>query len=676
MADRISTGTPIDTTYQGVDSPGDPPCHLDADVYTPVGSGPWTYCVLSYGAVFRSGQPATTRNAGLYLSGNDPNFSLPAGITPMKCLSPFYRMLDAPAPGQTTSGIYPQQCVDVIMSVDFARAQSDCNGMVVGIGGSSGAHHLSEAMASGKLDCFVGLSGSYDMADRTPDPGLTKAVGAFAQYCNCAADDLITMAADSPKAHFLLENLCPSLVYRDVHDTMPVGQHLAFIAAMQSLGYTNFTAKEITTAGMHSFKYWRDVQEEVANFIFNALFTTGGGGGGGGGLVPYTAILSTPSLPDQTFTVPRGDPGQTTLPLNGVAASSPYTLRVWTNNEAGQSETPAIASFISDPPSSITPKSESRGVFTLLTGQASGEDLDLSNLTIHPWWQYDHIKGLRFRTGWNFLEETQGVIDFSGIDEALALCEQYDKNLSLSVAAGIKHPLWLEATDAVFFTETGPDAGTLAVPWDTTFLSYWDTLITALGARYDNNPRLTLNVIGGLGQVIETYLAKVTTEADTLRTLALSAGYQQLDDAFVDAGSSILDIYSRAFPSTAIITSVGAPYPAPFGNPYNNYEAMVNARANSTQIGYMQAGLNPNSNANFALNALVLRNSPTHPAGFQWLAVSTTEVDFKKTGQNGITLGAHFLEVYEPNAKSTDPLFIADMQQFNIDLSLNGPHPA
>jgi hypothetical protein len=59
----------------------------------------------------------------------------------------------------------------------------------------------------------------------------------------------------------------------------------------------------------------------------------------------------------------------------------------------------------------------------------------------------------------------------------------------------------------------------MPLPWDPAFQEKWLPFIMALGQRYNGNLALGYVVMSGLGQDIETYLAKTAADDSALTAL-------------------------------------------------------------------------------------------------------------------------------------------------------------
>lgn len=634
-----------------------------------------------------------------------------------------------PVPGQddqSDDGHYPEQTEDVALAIRTARSDPRCNGLVYVIGGSAGASHTAYMAATGTAgddqpDLAVVLSGVYNLADMAHltnpcTPTETCFVEAVLNYIDGPTSGDITghnyspwltdLATASPVTYFS-SSMPPIYALVSSNDTGGVDtfQFPDLISSLEDAGITETTADVPVSGrykqaivpvnpepadGTHAFAYWNKslgpglptVKDSVIAWMMAGPPSSDEDLG-----LPYTATLSAIGESDRNYTIPRAaPPAKSTLLMTGLTDDTDYTLRVWTNNEVGRSATPAVATFTSDPTAFGSLKPEPRGLYTIFSVPVD-QPIDLSNLTLHPWWQYDYIAGCRFRSGWYRIEEFEGTLNWSEIDDGLTLCSQYNKKMGLSLAAGIYQPDWMEASGAQQWVETGPDAGTMSVPWSSIFLAKWRTFIAAAGERYDAHPKLSYVVLGGLGQIIEMTMGGTTDELITLGGYAADAGFSSLKEAYLYAAGAIMQAYSDAFPTTRLVLSLAKVYPETFEGSATQQEvvAMALARSNSAQFGFMNAGLNGRSNVGYLSNYLINQNYHTHSAGFQYGHQSSNplcdptqdpssydaELGFRNAGNAGIALGAKYLEPYEPDTNNTDADYITDMESFVSDMAAN-----
>ncbi len=149
----------------------------------------------------------------------------------------------------------------------------------------------------------------------------------------------------------------------------------------------------------------------------------------------------------------------------------------------------------------LTPKPNSKGVTNPTTGQ-------------YLWFPDSHPEGVLNGTGatdsyvrytWRQLESTQGEYDFSQIDKELAKAKARGGKFSFRVMAvceGCEGNSLPDDVNALPSTRSVDARGSsLRVPdWnDPAFLGRWEALMSALGDRYRDDPRLGMVDVGGYG---------------------------------------------------------------------------------------------------------------------------------------------------------------------------------
>ena len=102
------------------------------------------------------------------------------------------------------------------------------------------------------------------------------------------------------------------------------------------------------------------------------------------------------------------------------------------------------------------------------------------------------VKGILVRVGWNLLEQMENIFNWSLLDTQIARAKSYGKKISLAIGCGPAIPQWVDIAGASSIKIIIPDSDTIAVPWDSVFLSKWSNFILALGSRYKNDTTITL----------------------------------------------------------------------------------------------------------------------------------------------------------------------------------------
>jgi hypothetical protein len=203
------------------------------------------------------------------------------------------------------------------------------------------------------------------------------------------------------------------------------------------------------------------------------------------------------------------------------------------------------------------------------------------------------VDGIGMRQMWADLEPAEGVYDWTYLDNVIARAAAAGKAVLLrigtgggDIALGGGCPTWV--MDAVaaeplpasqkFYTFNDDDNGrsvTIAVFWDPVWLAKKTAMITALGARYSNNPAV---------KIVGASFANATSEdwgvphTPPEVTAWFAAGYTT--QKMLDAGATIIDATMAAFPNQYVTLAVAAN--GPTLDPDSNYvarNAVLNARA-------------------------------------------------------------------------------------------------
>lgn len=107
--------------------------------------------------------------------------------------------------------------------------------------------------------------------------------------------------------------------------------------------------------------------------------------------------------------------------------------------------------------------------------------------------QQPFVDGFLVRIGWDLLEPSPGVFDWTLLDAQIASCAQAQKRVALAVVQSTGTPAWLAGLGAGTYTYSFRGASkTVALPWDPVYLSRWTSFVAALGARYGQDTTIAL----------------------------------------------------------------------------------------------------------------------------------------------------------------------------------------
>jgi glycosyl hydrolase family 42 (putative beta-galactosidase) len=184
----------------------------------------------------------------------------------------------------------------------------------------------------------------------------------------------------------------------------------------------------------------------------------------------------------------------------------------------------------------------------------------IGDLTQIPGWTNPYCDGIRLREAWNVIEPQEGTYNWTTIDQAMSLGNQYGKKIGVSVSAGIYTPQWVYDSGATKYDLVDGSGDAMPLPWETAFQNKWLAFVSAFGARYDGNPALAYICPTGFMQNCVMYLVYIPQDETNLTALAVLAGYPTLSAAYVPAAETIIAAYTAAFPTTAIVLNPVAPF--------------------------------------------------------------------------------------------------------------------
>lgn len=273
------------------------------------------------------------------------------------------------------------------------------------------------------------------------------------------------------------------------------------------------------------------------------------------------------------------------------------------------------------------------GIFQLFRDQIGDSD---------PCWTNPAIDGVRFRSGWNWVQKkVDGPYDWSGPDQALALAQKHGQQIGISFVALMAPPDGLEAAGCKFV-----DLSYGHVPWinDPVYLQKWTDFIKAAGARYDG--KVDYIAMGGLGRVIESGIGATPEDMNKLDALGGLAGWEE-------AVTKITEAHAAAFKQTPFIFTASKPYRrGPGGVEALRHVLDALAPKYPHRFGIMDCSLNSHSGPGYVPNAFVQKYSDTNPVGLQFLT-STRGFNRHQLGGTlaqaldaGVALGAHWIEIY------------------------------
>jgi Beta-galactosidase len=189
-----------------------------------------------------------------------------------------------------------------------------------------------------------------------------------------------------------------------------------------------------------------------------------------------------------------------------------------------------------------------RGVFAIANNMAPVPAVALMN---------PDVDGISLRQTWATIEPMEGVFDFSYLDSTIAICASHGKQVLLRVSTMSGRPAWVDTAvrnnGGRFFKFTDEGVPTkIPMFWDPTFLAKKKALIAALGARFTNNPTVTIVVVSFANATSEDWNVPHTPE---YVPQWLRLGYTSAK--MVDAGAQLIGATLDAFPNQFVTLAEG-----------------------------------------------------------------------------------------------------------------------
>ena len=215
-------------------------------------------------------------------------------------------------------------------------------------------------------------------------------------------------------------------------------------------------------------------------------------------------------------------------------------------NSVTSTETPTPLPPVTTPPPAGASKAAPQGIFnsagSINTGSASA--LVSEHINGLP-----HVSGTLIRLSWSDINPAAGEYDFSVIQRELDEAQALGDFVNLAVLDSKEMPQWVldECTTFNFSFRGNPEVTCL--PWDSTYQSYKEALISELGAQFDGHEYLA--------GIYVTYAAMTNGVEMHWRVDEQSfadAGYtfSRLSDAY----NAVTDMYMTYFPTTPVIMEV------------------------------------------------------------------------------------------------------------------------
>ena len=176
-----------------------------------------------------------------------------------------------------------------------------------------------------------------------------------------------------------------------------------------------------------------------------------------------------------------------------------------------------------------------------------------------------YVSAFSFNIPWKLVEPSDGVYDWSRIDQALAAAVETHKKISVGLLVDWWAPDWVRARSASYsFRHQILGPLTSVVPWDPFYVAKLNEAVTAFGHRYNGNPALLFVVITGPA----TYWGTETNWAMIPGSISAAdqnvLGFSMLK--FENGWKQMIDAYFKAFSQTPLALALNDQVTAPNGS--------------------------------------------------------------------------------------------------------------
>jgi hypothetical protein len=282
------------------------------------------------------------------------------------------------------------------------------------------------------------------------------------------------------------------------------------------------------------------------------------------------------------------------------------------------------------------------------------------------------VGGVVLRFSWQDIEPSEGTFDWSTVDKLVAQAGSYGKFVSLTVMPGVRSPAWVYRAGAQSFTFVWSlgwgfplcSVQRLPVPWDPVFLSNWNALVQALGARYNSNSTIASVKLTGVNSATSETFLPTSQNAIISNNSVSCTSYNDVADwesvgyrpsKVQDAWTQIAETFATSFPDKmleAILVPGGFPPIDSNGNVYSppdSQDPTLSANLVEAGIGLLGGQFviqNDGLTSNWVWT-IEANYSQEVATGYQTVGVMGNLLP--ATLINGLDAGAKYVEVYEPD---------------------------
>ncbi|HAU91245.1 MAG TPA: hypothetical protein DCW59_02700 [Alteromonas sp.] len=161
----------------------------------------------------------------------------------------------------------------------------------------------------------------------------------------------------------------------------------------------------------------------------------------------------------------------------------------------------------------------------------------------------EHVTGSLVRVSWKAINPSEGVFDFTPLENELAAAAELDASISLAILDSKEMPQYvMDQCETFDYTFRG-EAATTCLPWDSYYQQFKAELVSRLGAQFDSHPNLrgVYMSYAAMSNGIEMHWRVDENEFT-------AAGYTP--DRLEQSYNDVMDMYAEAFATTPILMEI------------------------------------------------------------------------------------------------------------------------
>jgi hypothetical protein len=262
------------------------------------------------------------------------------------------------------------------------------------------------------------------------------------------------------------------------------------------------------------------------------------------------------------------------------------------------------------------------------------------------------VDGFSVRSEWKTLEPTEGNYAWETIDQLVDAATGLNKKVMLRVLPGSHSPEWVFSSGIQYFqyvedNNENPNYGLtmrMPIPWDSIYLSNWNSFVQALGQRYSDSPAVRIVAVTGPSEAGEMYLAQD-------RNQEIWTEFAYTNEKLLDAWKETADSFDAAFPNQKLAIAISRPVAFDAQAPVVVVDGLLNYgfQTMGQRFGPQGNWLSAKTTEANAYYVRVKSWGLQTPVGFQMLSASSAP-RFGGTLLEGIQAGldahARYLEIY------------------------------